>query len=319
MASSSPRIVVLDGFTLNPGDMSWNELESLGECTVYDHTLPDELLQRARDAELILTNKVVLSAESIAKLEKLQYIGILATGINVVDVSAAAARGIIVSNVPSYSTPSVAQMVFAHILNHTQHVAQHAEAVSSGRWSSAIDFCFWNFPLVELAGKTIGIVGLGQIGRAVARLAVAFEMRVLATTRSATIAGGNIKIVELDTLLQESDIVTLHCPLTPDTKHLVDRQRLNLMKKSALLINTSRGLLVDETALADALNSEQIAGAGVDVLSEEPPRESPLFAAKNCYITPHIAWATLASRQRLLNAVVENAKSFLAGKPQNVV
>ena len=315
-----PQIVVLDGYTLNPGDLSWNMLEGLGPCTVYDRTPPREVLERARDAEILLTNKVVLARKTIVALPHLKYIGVTATGVNVVDLAAAGERSIVVTNVPSYATPSVAQMVLAHVLNLTQRVAAHAEAVRTGRWTSAVDWCFWDYPLVELAGLTMGIVGLGETGRATARLAQAFGMNVLATTRTVRDVPDAVQIVDLDALFRTSDVVSLHCPLAPETAGLVNRERLALMKQTALLINTGRGPLVDETALAEALNSGGIAGAGLDVLSvEPPPADNPLLSAKNCFLTPHIAWATKASRERLLESVAENVAAFLSGNPRNVV
>jgi glycerate dehydrogenase len=315
------HIVVLDGYTLNPGDLSWDELERLGTCEIFDRSRPEEVVARARGAEIVLTNKVVLSREVIEQLPRLSYVGILATGYNIVDVDAARERGIPVTNVPTYGTQSVAQMVFAHLLNLTQHVGHHAGTVAQGRWTARQDFCYWDYPLVELAGLTMGIVGLGRIGRATAQLAVAFGMKILAADPVPPLdIPQSVEIVELDTVFRQSDVVSLHCPLTPQTHHLVDHRRLGQMKPSALLINTSRGPLVDEQALADALNSGRIAGAGLDVLSTEPPPpDNPLLGAKNCFITPHIAWATQAARERLLRTVVENLRAFLAGWPQNVV
>lgn len=315
------RIVVLDGHTLNPGDLSWDGLEALGACEIYDRTPPDEVVGRAKDAEIVLTNKTVLSREVIEQLPKLKYIGVLATGYNIVDTQAARQRNIPVTNVPTYGTRSVAQMVFAHLLNLTQHVAHHAQTVVDGRWTAGDDFCYWDYPLVELAGQTMGVVGFGRIGQATAQLAGAFGMKVLATDTAVPPAvPEGVEIVGLDTLLRRSDVVSLHCPLTPETQELVNRDRLAMMKTSAFLINTSRGPLVDEQALAEALNSGRLAGAGLDVLSIEPPvPENPLLAAKNCFVTPHIAWATKAARERLLGTVVENLKAFLAHRPQNVV
>jgi len=319
MIRDRPQIVVLDGFTLNPGDLSWEPLLAIGQCEIYDRTQPDEILARAANAQLLLTNKVELSGATISALEPLKYIGVMATGVNVVDLAAASEQGIVVTNVPSYSTSSVAQMVFGHILHHALHVGEHSEAVRSGRWSAAKDWCFWDRPLFELSGMTMGIVGLGQIGRAVARLARAYDMTVLATTRTANGDEDSIQIVDLDTLFRESDVVSLHCPLTPETEGLVNSSRLELMKPSALLINTARGPLIDEAALAEALNKDRIAGASLDVLSTEPPAvDNPLLTAKNCVVTPHIAWATQASRERLLSDVIENMVAFLNGKPVNV-
>ncbi len=320
MNASPPRIVVLDGFTLNPGDLSWKLLEDLGECDIYDRTDPSQTEQRLAEAEVVLTNKVVLNSDLIATLPKLKYIGVLATGYNVVDIDAAQRRDITVANVPSYSTPSVAQTVFAHILNLLQPVASHAAAVNSGRWTSCPDFSFWDSTLTELEGLTLGIVGLGQIGQAVARIADAFGMIVLAVVPSPRPTADYVKLVELDQLFKQSDVISLHCPLTPETEGLVDEARLHLMKQDALLINTSRGPLVDESALAAALNSGAIAGAGLDVLSTEPPSaDNPLLSAKNCHITPHFAWATKASRSRLMDTAVANVASYLGGRPQNVV
>ena len=315
------NIVVLDGYTLNPGDLTWKDLESLGRCTVYDRTPPKEVVPRAKDAEIVLTNKTVLSSEVITQLPKLKYIGVLATGYNMVDIEAAHDLGIPVTNVPAYGTQSVAQMVFAHLLNLTQHAAHHAETVRSGRWTSNPDFCYWDMPLIELMGLTMGIIGFGRIGQATAKLALTFGMKVLAydiITPSSVPQG--CQFVELDDIFRLSDVISLHCPLTPQTKNIINKERLELMKKTAFLINTSRGPLVDEQALAQALNNERIAGAGLDVLSEEPPNENtPLLKVRNCYITPHIAWATHSARQRLLQVVIDNVASFLAGKPQNVV
>ena len=316
------RIVVLDGYTLNPGDLSWADLASLGDCEVYDRSRAEQVVPRAAGAEIAVINKIVLSREVIAELPDLRYIGVTATGYNVVDVAAAGQRDIVVTNVPTYGTQSVAQMVFAHVLNLTQHVSDHAETVRRGRWSACEDFCYWDFPLIELAGLTMGIVGLGRIGRAVAELAGAFGMGVLACDVRADAAESppaGVVFVELDELFARSDIVTLHCPLTAESERLVDARRLGLMKTTALLINTARGPLVDDDALADALDSGRIAGAGLDVLTVEPPpagTETPgLLAAKNCFITPHIAWATRSARQRLMDTVVENVRAFLAGRP----
>ena len=315
------KIVVLDGYTLNPGDLSWKGLETLGRCTVYDRCLDEEVVGRAEDAEIVLTNKTELSSDVIERLESLEYIGVLATGYNVVDIEAARERGIPVTNVPAYGTQSVAQMVFAHLLNLAQHVGHHAQTVRSGRWTSSVDFCYWEKPLIELAGLTMGVIGFGRIGRAVAKLAVAFGMKVVVyDIVTPTNVPEGCQFVGLEDLFRNSDVISLHCPLTPRTANIVNKERLAMMKKTAFLVNTSRGPLVDEPALAQALNEKSIAGAGLDVLSIEPPeRDSPLFTARNCFITPHIAWATRAARERLLKVVVDNVASFLAGKPQNVV
>jgi glycerate dehydrogenase len=315
------NIVVLDGYTLNPGDLTWKDLESLGQCTVYDRTPPEETVPRAKDAEIVLTNKTLLFSDVIKQLPKLKYIGVLATGYNVVDVEAAGNLGIPVTNVPAYSTQSVAQMVFAHLLNLAHHVGAHSETVKNGKWASNIDFCYWDTPLIELVGLTMGIIGFGRIGKATAKLAQAFGMKVIAydVVTPSDIPEG-CQFVGLEDVFQRSDVVSLHCPLTPQTKNLVNKQRLALMKKTAFLLNISRGPIVDEQALAQTLNDERIAGAGVDVLSTEPPaKDNPLLTAKNCFITPHIAWATRSARERLLKVVVDNVAAFLAGNPQNVV
>ena len=315
------NIVVLDGHTLNPGDLSWAPLEALGTLRVYPRTPPAEVVPRAAEAELVLTNKTVLDAATLAALPRVRYLGVLATGYNVVDLEAARARGIPVTNVPGYSTPSVAQLTFALLLELTHHVGRHSEGVRAGRWSRSPDFCYWDTPLVELAGCTFGVVGYGQVGRAVARLAAAFEMRVLVHTRTPPAAPpAELRFTDLDTLLRESDVVSLHCPLTPDTRHLINRARLARMKPGAYLLNTGRGPLVDEPALAEALRAGHLAGAGLDVLSTEPPPpDHPLLTAPNCVITPHLGWATRAARERLLHQAVENVRAFLAGHPVNVV
>ena len=315
------NIVVLDGHTLNPGDLSWTSLQALGDCMVYDRTGPDQTLQRASGAEILLTNKTVLSAAMLDQLPDCKYVGVLATGYNIVDTPTATRNGITVTNVPTYSTRSVAQMVFAHLLNLTQHVGDHARTVSEGKWSHAEDFCYWDYPLMELVDKTIGIVGLGRIGQATARLAQAFGMNVIGYDPSINAQKlANCTPVELDELFAISDIITLHCPLTDQNEGLVNAQRLAEMQPSAFLINTSRGPLIDQQALADALNNAQIAGAGLDVLcTEPPPHDNPLIGAKNCYLTPHISWATSEARARLLNTAVENLQTFIDGNPQNVV
>ncbi|MBN2410440.1 D-2-hydroxyacid dehydrogenase [candidate division KSB1 bacterium] len=316
------NIVVLDGYTLNPGDLNWDELIKLGECKIYDRTSPEEIIDRSREADILLLNKVKLPREKIEKLPNLKYIGVLATGFNIVDIDAANEKKIPVSNVPTYGTLSVAQTTFAHLLNLTQRTEYHAHTVSYGKWSMSKDFCYWDFPLIELAGLTMGIIGFGEIGRAVAKIARAFEMNVIFydITKQPDIPEGIIQINDPDDIFSKSDVVTLHCPLTDETNQIVNTQRLKLMKKSAYLINTSRGQLVDEEALADALNSGQIAGAGLDVLSEEPPKyDNILLSTPNCFITPHIAWATRSARQRLMDTVIANIKSFQQNKPQNIV
>jgi glycerate dehydrogenase len=314
------QIVVLDGFTLNPGDLDWAELQSLGQCEIHDRTPRAELLRRAAGADILLTNKTELTGDDIRSLPHLKYIGVLATGTNVVDLAAARARSIPVTNVPAYGTKSVAQMTFALLLELAHHVGHHAQAVRDGRWTGNADFCYWDFPLIELDGLTLGIVGFGRIGRAVADLAVAFGLKVLTSDPAAGAAPPFVRLVELDTLFRESDVVSLHCPLTEQTARLVNARRLALMKPAAFLLNTGRGPLVDEPALADALNSGRIAGAALDVLCvEPPPADNPLLTARNCIITPHLAWATRAARSRLMKIAVENIRAFLKGKPQNVV
>lgn len=315
------RIVILDAFTLNPGDLSWRGIEELGPCTIHDRTAPEEIELRAKGAEILLTNKTPLSGGTLERLPGLRYIGVLATGYNIVDVDAAVKRGIVVTNVPSYGTMSVAQVVFAHLFNLTHRIAHHTDAVRSGRWCASRDFSFWDYPLLEVSGLTLGIVGPGRIGSAVAKAGIAFGMHVAAAGRSSPgSAPPGVRMVPIDELFRISDVVSLHCPLTPSTKGLVSRERLLTMKRTAFLINTSRGPLIDEEALATALNSGAIAGAGLDVLSTEPPPAGhPLLGAKNCYITPHFAWASTAARARLLAEVTENLRAFLAGTPRNVL
>lgn len=314
------NLVVLDGFTLNPGDLHWDKLRALGSCEVFDRTPPEQIPQRAANAEIVLTNKAVLSKDIIPKLPKLKYIGVLASGTNVVDLAAARAREIPVTNVPAYGTRSVAQATFALLLELTNCVGHHAQTVRDGQWVKSPDWCYWNTPLRELTGLTFGVVGFGRIGFAVAEIAHAFGMKVIAFTPTPKIAPSFVRFVELEEIFRSSDVLSLHCPLSPQTEQLVNAKRLRLMKPSAFLLNTSRGLLVDEVALAEALNTARLAGAGLDVVSTEPPAESnPLLRAQNCIITPHNAWATQAARARLLHIAVENVRAFLAGKPVNVV
>lgn len=314
------NICVLDGFTLNPGDLSWEELRQLGPCTIHDRTPVAEIVARAANAEIVLTNKAPLGRETLAALPRLKYIGVLATGTNVVDLAAARERGIPVTNVPAYGTRSVAQATIALLLELTNHVGHHAQRVRAGGWTNATDWCFWDAPLVELDGRTLGLVGFGRIGAAVAEIAHALGMKVIAFNPSAKPAPPFVKFVELETLFRTSDVVSLHCPLTPQTQQLVNAERLAWMKPSALLLNPSRGPLVDEVALAEALNAGRLAGAAMDVLSvEPPPAGNPLLAAKHCLITPHQAWGTRAARVRLLRVAVDNVRAFLGGKPQNVV
>lgn len=315
------KIVVLDGYGLNPGDLSWDAVSQLGELTVYDRTSSEEIIARSAGAEAILTNKTVITAEIMEALPDLKYIGVLATGYNVVNIGAAREKGIVVTNIPAYSTPSVAQMVFAHILNIAQQVQHHSEEVRKGRWTNNADFCFWDTPLIELREKKIGLVGLGHTGFNTARIAIGFGMQVTAyTSKSSLQLPPEIKKRTLDELFSECDIVSLHCPLTDETKELVNAERLRLMKPTAILINTGRGPLVNEQDLADALNAGKLYAAGLDVLSSEPPKaDNPLLTARNCYITPHIAWASLEARTRLMDILVENIKAFQAGKPVNNV
>ncbi|MSU63774.1 MAG: D-2-hydroxyacid dehydrogenase [Pedosphaera sp.] len=314
------KIVVLDGHTLNPGDLSWEPLRALGECEIHERSAPGEVVPRSTAASVLITNKVAIAREQIAQLPDLRYIGVTATGYNIVDVAAARERGIDVSNVPTYGTRSVAQMTFALLLELTQHAGDHAKSVRDGRWSRSPDFCYWDHPLIELDGLTMGIIGFGRIGRAVAELALAFGMRVLVATRRTSDLPPGMARADLDDLFRQSDVISLHCPLTPETKNLVNAARLRLMKPTAFLINTSRGPLVEEAALADALNSGRLAGAALDVLAVEPPPvANPLLLAENCLITPHIAWATRAARARLMETSIANVRAFKAGKPQNVV
>ena len=315
------RIVILDGYTANPGDLSWDGLKELGQLTVYDRTTPEQLLSRAEGAEVLLTNKVIINADTMAALPQLRYIGVLATGYNVVDVAEAHRRGIIVTNIPAYSTMSVAQMVMAHLLNITNQVALHAEAVRKGDWQQSPDFSFTKAPLIELDGLTLGIVGLGNTGTATARMAQAMGMQVMAIsskTETELSRMGIRKAKDYKQLFSEADVLSLHCPLTEETHHLVNRERIALMKPSAILINTGRGPLLDEQAVADALAAGKLYAVGVDVLTEEPPRSgSPLISAPRCHITPHIAWASAAARRRLIDIATNNVAAFLHGEPQN--
>lgn len=321
METREHRICVLDGYTLNPGDLSWNGIAELGEFTLYDRTKPEEVIERAENADILLINKINMTAEVMARLPQLKYIGEQATGYNNIDLKAAKERHITVTNIPAYSTDSVAQLVFAHILNITNRVGHYANEVKDGVWTNSPDFCYWNTPLVELKGKRIGIVGLGHTGSAVARIAEAFGMEITAyTSKNFLQLPHNIRKVSLDELFSTCDIISLHCPLTPNTKGLVNAERLKQMKKTAILINTSRGPVVNEHDLAEALNKGAIAAFGGDVLSSEPPKaNNPLLSARNSFITPHTAWGTLEARTRLMNILKENIEAYLAGKPQNVV
>lgn len=314
-------IVVLDGFTLNPGDISWKELQKLGTCTIYDQTPPALKFSRIRNAEIVLTNKVVLDGELIKNMTDLKYIGVLATGYNVVDLETAKKSGIVVTNIPAYSTDSVAQMVFAHILNFTQRVGLHSESVMKGDWTKSIDFMYQLTPQIELSGKVLGIIGYGKIGSTVAKIGSAFGMQIIFSNRSVR---KNIPVefrqVDLKTVFSESDFISINCPLTSENKGFINKDLLSYAKPSLFIVNTGRGQLLNEPDVADALNSGKIAGLGVDVLSSEPPHpDNPLLNAKNCFITPHIAWATKEARLRLMNIAVENVRKFMEGTPVNRV
>jgi glycerate dehydrogenase len=317
------KIVALDGFTLNPGDLSWDEWRQYGELIIYDRT-PDaaSIIERSKDATALITNKVPLTAETLTHLPALRYIGVTATGYNIIDTAAAKRQGIIVTNVPSYGTASVVQMTFALLLELTLRVQRHSDAVMDGKWSRSPDFCFWDYPLVELAGKTIGIIGMGHIGGMVADVATAFGMSVLGNSRTRTDQSHrrNFSWAEIPQLLGQSDVVSIHCPLFPETRGLINAANLARMKPTAFLLNTSRGPIVVEADLAEALNTNRIAGAGIDVLSTEPPPPgNPLFGAKNCLITPHISWATKEARTRLMKGSLANLAAWQSGAPTNVV
>lgn len=314
------KIVVLDGRALNPGDLSWEALSAIGELQVFDRTADDRIVARAHEAEIVLTNKTRLPAQIIRQLKRIRYIGVLATGYDVVDVQAARELKISVTNIPAYATASVAQFTFALLLELCHHLALHAEAARAGEWSRSEDFSFWKTPQVELAGKTIGIIGFGKIGRRVAEVALAFEMRVLAAGSARRAELARIRWCEVDELMRQADVVSLHCPLNPQTRGIINAKSIAMMKPSAFLINTSRGALVVEQDLADALDNGRIAGAAVDVLSSEPPSpDNPLLRARNCIVTPHIAWASKEARTRLLDTAIANLRAFLDGHPVNVV
>lgn len=315
------KIVVLDGYGLNPGDLSWTDMEQLGDFTVYDRTPIEMVLERGANADVLITNKTVITAQHMEALTTLKYIGVLATGYNVVDIKAAKVKGIVVTNIPAYSTRSVAQMVFAHLLNITQQVGYYAKENRNGRWSKNSDFCYWDAPLIELYGKKIGLIGYGNTGQATAAIAIAMGMQVCVySSKPQFLLPQGIQRMTMDEIFSQCDVVSLHCPLTTDTKELVCESRLKMMKSTAILINTGRGALINEKDLADALNKGVILAAGLDVLSLEPPTDdNPLLTAKNCYITPHIAWATKEARCRLMNIAVDNLKSFIAGKIINNV
>jgi glycerate dehydrogenase len=318
-ASMQHTIVILDGYTENPGDLSWDGFAGLGSLTVYDRTKEEEILSRIGDADIVITNKTPLGREIIEKAPNIKYIGVLATGYNVVDTQAAKEKGIPVCNIPTYGTDAVAQFAFALLLEIAHHVQHHSDAVKQGRWTSCPDFCFWDYPLIELAGKTMGLIGYGRIGQAVARIARAFGMVVIAYDSYQDPKHQDV-YVSLDELLQRSDVVSLHCPLFEATKGIINKETIAQMKDGVIILNNSRGPLIVEQDLADALNSGKVYAAGLDVVSTEPIKEdNPLLTAKNCLITPHISWAPKESRQRLMDIAVDNLKAFLAGKSQNVV
>ncbi len=318
---NKPTIVVLDGYAENPGDLSWEGLAALGNIEVYDRTPRDEIISRSKDADILYTNKTPISAEVIHSCPKLKMISVLATGYNVVDIAAAKERGIPVTNVPTYGTDAVGQFAIALLLEICHHIGHHDAAVHAGRWENNVDWCFWDYPLIELAGKTIGIIGFGKIGRVTGRIAKAMGMRVLANDTFECDDGRAIaRYVDRDTLLKESDVISLHCPLFPDTQGLINKSSIEKMKDGVIILNNSRGPLIVEEDLSAALNSGKVAAAGVDVVSSEPiKRNNPLLTAKNCIITPHISWASKESRKRLMDIAVENCKAFLNGTPINVV
>jgi glycerate dehydrogenase len=316
------KIVVLDGYTENPGDLSWEGLESLGDLTVYDRTIEADIVGRINNAEIVISNKVPLDRKTIITCPKMRYIGVLATGFNVVDIGAAKERGVIVTNIPAYGTAAVAQFAIALLLEICHHVGHHSEAVRQGRWSSNPDFCFWDHPLIELAGKTMGIIGFGRIGQNVARIAVALGMNILAydAQRDPSVENDHCRYVELHEVLSQSDVISLHAPLTSETKGIINGESIGKMKDGVIILNNSRGQLIVETDLKEALDLGKVSAAGLDVVSSEPiNNDNPLLQARNCIITPHISWASKESRQRLMDIAVENLSSFLAGSPINVV
>ena len=316
------KIVVLDGYTENPGDLSWDSLREFGQLRVYDRTgSEDQVIERIGDAEVVFVNKVPITRRVLDQCPNIRFISVLATGYNVIDVKAAAEKGIPVSNVPSYGTAAVAQFAIALLLELCHHVAHHSEAVHAGRWASNPDWCFWDYPLIELQGKTMGIIGFGRIGQATGRIAKAMGMEVIACSRSVREDGKALaEYVDLDTLLARSDVIALHCPLFPETEGIINKANIAKMKDGVIIINNSRGQLVVEQDLADALNSGKVYAAGLDVVSTEPVREdNPLLGAKNCLITPHISWAPKESRQRIMDTSVENLRAFAEGRPINVV
>lgn len=316
------KIVVLDGYTLNPGDLSWEGFKGIGDIEIYDRTPTDKIIQRSKGAEIVITNKTPLNEEFFSNMSNLKYVGVLATGYNIVDLDSAKKRDIVVTNIPTYGTQSVAQMVFALLLELCHHVQRHSDEVRAGRWSDSADFCFWSYPLIELANKTMGIIGFGRIGQQVSNIASAMGMKVIAydTYRNDQSQRANFRWADLPELLSEADVISLHCPLFEETRGIINKDSLSKMKKTAFLINTSRGPLIVEKDLAETLENNVIAGAGLDVLSVEPPtKDNPFLKAKNCIITPHIAWATKEARARLMDIAVDNLKAFLSGSPTNVV
>ena len=316
------KIVVLDGYALNPGDLSWDAFRDLGDLTIHERTSPDEIMKRASGADILLTNKTPVREHVIEQLPQLKYIGVLATGYNIIDVDAASRNKIVVANIPDYGSYSVAQLTFALLLELCHRVQRHSDSVREGKWASSKDWCYWEYPLVELAGKTIGIIGFGNIGQKVGDIAASFGMNVLGAARRESDQSHrkNFRWASVAEILQECDVVSIHCPLTPETKGLINAQSVRTMKASSFLLNTSRGPIIVDEDLSEALNADVIAGAGIDVLSVEPPHHNnPLFTAKNCIITPHIAWATKEARARLMNMAVANLKAFVNGNPVNVV
>ncbi|MGD1820924.1 MAG: D-2-hydroxyacid dehydrogenase [Pleomorphochaeta sp.] len=316
------KIVVLDGYTLNPGDLSWNELKALGDTIIYDRTKACDIVSRIGDAQVVLTNKTPLTKETFEKCKNIKYVGVLATGYNVVDTNAAKEHGIIVTNIPTYSTTAVAQFVFALLLELCHRVGHHSEKVSTGAWANSIDFAFWDYPLIELYGKTMGIIGLGKIGHQTSIIAKSFGLKVIAynPSKKEEWEKEGIEYVSLDTVLKESDIISLHCPLTPATEKIINKESLSKVKDGVMIINTSRGALIDEEALYQALESKKVSGAAMDVLTHEPPeQDNKLCTHPNCIITPHIAWAPKESRQRLMDIAVDNIKNFINNTPINIV
>lgn len=316
------KIVILDGYTLNPGDLSWDELKKFGEVVIFDRTPADKVAERGEGASVLITNKTPIGEDVFNQLTELKYIGVTATGYNIVNTAAAKTRGVVVTNVPGYGTASVVQLTFALLLELCLHVQRHSDAVKEGRWAASADFCFWDFPLMELAGKTMGIIGFGNIGQQAGDVATAFGMQIIGNSRTETDQSHrkNFKWASVPELLQQSDVVSIHCPLFAETTGLINKESLQMMKSTAFLINTSRGPIIIEQDLADALNNGIIGGAGIDVLSAEPPlKDNPLFTAKNCIITPHIAWATKEARARLMKSTAANLAAFLEGNPINIV